>query len=254
MKGESWVLPNRKLTKYSAFVYQLLQGEPPLQPYSQGFSEDSSGDAKPILAHKGLSGAPNETAAYPDFRHLPLYTDGRVEMIERQWPYNRPPSRISLVLGHEIVVGERAALAFGPWGDPAWIVDELSLRDSRLMPPTPNSMDGFEQVVALLKHIANSQDTSSSVRPAKTTKYLSKIRAEAARGNRKVKNKDDRAKLKSAFRQKKTQSPDISDNQAAKDVAQLAVWVKDSENLLELNEQYPTLTADDVKRIAGVKR
>lgn len=86
----------------------------------------------------------------------------------------------------------------------------------------------------------------------KGSKSLSAKRAKAGRKKRKVKNEGDRHKIKTAFRQyRKTHD---SDNWAAKEIARLAAWEKAGSNCLELNENYPDLNADDVKRIAGVKK
>lgn len=82
------------------------------------------------------------------------------------------------------------------------------------------------------------------------SKRLRAKRAKAGRGKRKVKDAGDRRKIKAAFWRVRELCD--SDEEAAKIVAEKALWMSENDNSLKLKESY-SLTADDVKRIAGVK-
>ena len=80
---------------------------------------------------------------------------------------------------------------------------------------------------------------------------LSAKRAKAGRQKAKVKDAGDRAKIKAVFF--KTRERYKTDNATAKHIADLAGWMKKEDNHLNLKAAYPTLKADDVCVIAGVK-
>ena len=193
-------------------------------------------------------------AAYDLLKYLVYTKEQAVDMVERLWPHDTPPRRVTVLQDPEIAGGEIVALAFALDEDMAWIVTELTQCDTTGTPSVDASIEDVMQLLRQVEQIANASGSRPSARSRKTSKKLSKTRAKAGRGNRKVSNNSDRVKLKYAFLRKKKQSPDISDNQAAREVALLAGWSRETDNPLKLSEQYPTLRGDDVKRIAGVKK
>ncbi len=96
------------------------------------------------------------------------------------------------------------------------------------------------------------QSPSKTGNAATTSRSLSAKRARAGRAKRKVLDAGDRAKIKAAFQLYRKRYE--TDNAAATEIASLADWMKKENNHLGLKEGYPNLKADDVKRIAGVKK
>ena len=83
------------------------------------------------------------------------------------------------------------------------------------------------------------------------SRALSQKRSKAGKGHRKVKNEGDRKKLRNAFRKYRKQRD--TDNATATEIVKLAQWNSREKNYLKLDESYPDITNDDVKRLAKVK-
>lgn len=107
---------------------------------------------------------------------------------------------------------------------------------------------GVDDVPVIQVVINSTSDDGSSKHVSDS---LRKKRADAGRANRHVKDKDDRRRIKAAFKMFRKRYN--SDEAAAKQVLKYTEWLTLEQNFLKLTRPYH-LTTDTIKRIAGIKK